>query len=124
MNVVDSSAWLSYLAGDRNAGKFAKAIEDLDRLLVPSITLTEVFKIVFRQSGEEMALAVVAHMEQGRVIPLDAQLAVDAASCGLAYKLPLADSIVYATARKFDATIWTQDIDFKPLRGVRYIAKA
>ncbi len=124
MNVVDSSAWLSYLAGDRNAGKFAKAIEDLDLLLVPSITLTEVFKVVFRQGGEEMALEVVAHMKQGRVIPLDSQLAVDAASCGVTYKLPLADSIVYATARKFDATIWTQDVDFKSLSGVRYIARA
>ncbi len=124
MNVVDSSAWLSYLAGDKNAGKFSRAVEKPDLLLVPSITLTEVFKVVFRQSGEEMALAVAAHMKQGRVIPLDSQLALDAASCGLTYKLPLADSIVYATARKFDAIVWTQDSDFKALDGVRYYPKA
>lgn len=124
MNVVDSSAWLSYLAGDSNSDRFSKAIEDLDRLLVPSITLTEVFKTVFRQRGEELALAVVAHMEQGKVVPLDSELAIAAASFGLAHKLPLADSVIYATARKFDATLWTQDDDFKSLKKVRYYSKA
>ena len=90
---------------------------------MPSITLTEVFNVVYRQRDEEMALAVVAHMKQGRVVPLDSQLAEDAAPCGAAHELPLADSVVYATARKFDATVWTQDIDFKPLSGVRYFAR-
>ena len=120
MNVVDSSAWLSYLAGDKNAGKFSKAIEDLDSLLVPSITLTEVFKSIYRQKDEEIALTVIAHMQQGRVIALDSELAIDAASYGLAHKLPLADSVIYATARKFDATLWTQDSDFKALQKIRY----
>ena len=123
MNVVDSSAWLSYLAGDKNSGKFSKAIEGLDQLLVPSITLTEVFKTIFRQRDEELALAVVAHMKQGKVVSLNSELAIDAASYGLAHKLPLADSIIYATARKFDATLWTQDIDFKTLKKVRYYSK-
>ena len=123
MDVVDSSAWLSYLAGDKNSGKFSKAIEDLDQLLVPSITLTEVFKTIFRQRDEEAALAVVAHMQQGKVVPLDSGLAIDAASYGLAHKLPLADSVIYATACKFDATLWTQDSDFKSLKKVRYYPK-
>ncbi len=124
MNVVDSSAWLSYLAGDKNSGKFSRPIEDLEQLLVPSITLTEVFKTIFRQRDEEMALAVVAHMRQGKVVPLDSELAIDAASYGLAHKLPLADSIIYATARKFDAILWTQDIDFKPLKNIKYYSKS
>ncbi len=124
MNVVDSSAWLSYLAGDKNSGRFSRAIEDLDHLLVPSITLTEVFKTIFRQRDEEVALAVVAHMKQGRVIPLDSELAVDAATFGLAHQLPLADSVIYATARKFDATLWTQDVDFRSLKKVRYYSAA
>ena len=123
MNVVDSSAWLSYFAGDSNAGVFAKPIENLSRLLVPSITLTEVFKHVCRQRDEESALAVVAHMEQGRVIPLDAELALNAASFGLAHKLPLADSIIYATARKYQATLWTQDRDFENLPEVRFYGR-
>lgn len=123
MNVVDSSAWLSYLAGDNNSGKFAKAIEDLDRLLVPSITLIEVFKTTLRQKDEEVALSVIAHMLQGKVVPLDSALAIDAATYGLAYKLPLVDSVIYATARKYDATLWTQDVDFKPLDKVRFYSK-
>lgn len=77
MNVVDSSAWLSYLASDSNSAVFAEPIEKLSQLLVPSITITEVFKNVLRQRGEDAALIVTAHMEQGKVIPLDSELAKD-----------------------------------------------
>ena len=120
MNVVDSSAWLSYFAGDNNASKFAPPIEDIENLLVPSITLTEVFKCIMRQRGEDAALQVVAHMQQGKVVALDSDLAIDAAVFGLKYKLPLADSIIYATASKFSAVVWTQDADFKALPDVEY----
>ena len=120
MNVVDSSAWLSYFAGDKNAGAFARPIEALDKLLVPSITVTEVFKCIMRQRDEDVALEAIAHMEQGKVVPLDSALAIDAAVYGLKNKLPLADSIIYATAKKFGAVIWTQDADFKALPGVEY----
>jgi len=123
MNVVDSSAWLSYFASDGNAAVFAEPIENLAELLVPSITLTEVFKSVLRQRGEEAALIVTAHMEQGRVIPLDSELAKNAAKFGALHKLPLADSIIFATAQKYSAVIWTQDSDFEGLANVRYIAK-
>ena len=123
MNVVDSSAWLSYFAGDTNSGNFARAIEDLDRLLVPTIALTEVFKSVLRQRGEEAALEVIAHMEQGQVVPLDAPLALEAAKTGVELRLPLANSIIYATAKRFGATVWTQDSDFDGLDDVRYYAK-
>ena len=88
MNVVDSSAWLSYFASDRNAAVFAEPIEKLSELLVPSITITEVFKNVLRQRGEEAALIVTAHMKQGRVISLDSGLAMDAAKFGALHKLP------------------------------------
>lgn len=98
MNVVDSSAWLSYFAGDGNAAMFSKPIEKLPELLVPSITITEVFKNVLCQRGEEAALKVTAHMKQGKVIPLDSELAMDAAKYGVLHKLPLADSIIFATA--------------------------
>ena len=70
-----------------------------------------------------MALEDIAHMEQGKVIPLDGSLAIDAAQHGVDHKLPLADSMIYATARKYDALIWTQDIDFKLLEGVKYYSK-
>ncbi len=123
MNVVDSSAWLSYFAGDANAKMFSRPIENIDKLIVPSITIAEVFKCILRQRDEDMALEAIAHMEQGKVIPLDSSLAIDAAQYGIDHKLPLADSIIYATARKYDALIWTQDIDFKLLEGVKYYSK-
>ncbi len=123
MNVIDSSAWLSYFAGDKNAEEFATAIEDIEKLLVPSITLTEVFKCIVRQRDENVALEAIAHMEQGRVVVLDSSLAIDAAVFGLKYKLPLADSIIYATGNKFGAVVWTQDADFKALPNVKYFPK-
>lgn len=123
MNVVDSSAWLSYFAGDSNAALFSKPIEKLPELLVPSITITEIFKNVLRQRGEEAALIVTAHMKQGKVIPLDSELAMDAAKFGVLYKLPLADSIIFATAQKYAAVLWTQDNDFEGLENVRYISR-
>jgi len=123
MNVVDSSAWLSYFADDKNSALFSKPIESLDLLLVPSITVTEVFKHVLRLKGEELALEVIAHMTQGKVISLDSQLAIDAGSYGVQYKLPLADSIIYATTIKHSATLWTQDSDFEDLPNVKFYAK-
>ena len=120
MNVVDSSAWLSYFADEPCAASFAKPISDFENLLVPSITLTEVFKSAARQSNGHTAMLVVAQMKRGRVIDLDDLLAVEAARYGLELKLPLADSIIYATARKFEALLWTRDADFKDLPGVEY----
>ncbi len=122
-NVVDSSAWLEYFAGGPGAGLFANAIEAVDRLIVPAICLLEVFKVVLRQRGESDALQAVALMQQGGVVDLDASLALTAARVGVEHKLPLADSIVYATAVVAGAAIWTQDEDFKGLPGVSYFPK-
>ncbi len=122
-NVVDSSAWLSYFADDANAKKFSKPIEDIANLIVPSITITEVFKVVLRQSSEDNALQAIAHMEQGKVVSLNSALAINAAKYGIELKLPLADSIIYATGQKFDALIWTQDDDFEGLDGVEFLSK-
>ncbi|MCY4363668.1 MAG: type II toxin-antitoxin system VapC family toxin [Gammaproteobacteria bacterium] len=123
MNVVDSSGWLSYFASDKNSRSFAEPIKSLGELLVPTITLTEVFRIILRQRGEAAALRAIAHMEQGEVVPLNEELAVDAAYFGVEYKLPLADSIIYATAHRYEALVWTQDADFKGLNNIRYYPK-
>ena len=123
MNVVDSSAWLSWFAGDENSSLFAEPIEAVGELLVPSITITEVFKSILRQRDEDTALIAVAHMSQGQVIALDEGLAVTAAYLGVGRKLPLADSIIYATAQKYGALVWTQDSDFEGLEGVRFVPK-
>ena len=124
MNVVDSSAWLEYFAGGPNAEYFGTAIEDIDRLLVPSITIYEVFKRVLQQRGEEPALQVVAQMRIGTLVEVDEDLAIDAARLSVAHKLPMADSLILATARARDAFLWTQDDDFKGLSKVNYRAKS
>jgi len=124
MNVVDSSAWLSYFASDNNAAVFAEPIEALSELLVPSITITEVFKHVLLHRGEEAALIVTAHMKQGNVISLDSELALNAGKFGVLHKLPLADSIIFATAYKYSAVVWTQDKDFEGLDNVRFVPKS
>jgi len=124
VNVVDSSAWLEYFANGPNAGFFAGAIETVDELIVPTITILEVFKRVHQQRGEGPALQAAALMQQGQVIELNSALALAAGSMGLEYKLPLADSVVFATARRYEATLWTQDADFEGLPGVRFRARA
>ena len=123
MNVVDSSAWLEYFADGSNAGYFAKVIEKPDGLLVPSITLLEVFKRICQQRDESAALQYLTVMQQSTVVELDAALALHAAALGLRHKLPLADSIVYATAQARGALVWTQDKDFDGLVGVRFWPK-
>jgi predicted nucleic acid-binding protein len=124
MNVVDSSGWLEYLADGSNADFFAPAIENTPDLVVPSLSLYEVFKRVLQQRGEGDALQAVAVMCQGRIIDLDMDLALSAARVSLEYKLPMADSVMLATAHICDATLWTQDADFEGVEGVRYISKA
>ncbi len=123
MNLIDSSAWLEYFAGGTLAGQLARPIEQIDKLLVPTIVIYEVGKRVMQQRGEDAALQVVAVMHQGAVVDLDATIALNAAQLSLAHKLPLADSVILATARLHAATIWTLDADFKGLSGVRFLAR-
>ena len=123
MNVVDSSAWLAYLAGEKNAGYFAAAIEDGASLVVPTICLCEVFKVVLRERGENEALLAVAALQTGKQVDLDSHLALEAATVGHEEGLALADSIIYATARMSGALLWTQDEHFKDKPHVRFRPK-
>jgi predicted nucleic acid-binding protein len=123
MNVVDSSAWLEYFADGSNADVFARAVEVTDELIVPTICLYEVFKSVLRQRDESAALSAIAAMRQGRVVDLTERIALLAADLSLRTKLPMADSVILATARMHDAHIWTQDADFDGLESVTFIAK-
>ena len=120
MNVVDSSGWLEYLADGPRAPFFAPAIEDTRRLVVPTLSLFEVFKRILQQRDESAALSAVALMHQGEVIELTSPLALSAAKLSAVHRLPMADSIMYATARAFRPTLWTQDADFEGLPGVKY----
>ena len=118
-NVVDSSGWLEYFADSDRASLFAAAIEDTANLFVPVISIYEVFKKVLRERGEDDALQAAGAMQAGRLIDLDLALALDAAR----YSLPLADSIIYASALRHNATLWTEDEHFKDLPNVRYFPR-
>jgi predicted nucleic acid-binding protein len=120
MNVVDSSARLEYFANGPNASFFAKTIERTEDLIVPSLTLYEVFKRVPQQRSETDALQAVAVMQQARVVDLDAAVALRAARISVIHQLPMADSVILATAKAFGATLWTQDADFQGMTGVEY----
>lgn len=123
MNVVDSSAWLEYFADGPNAAAFARPIESPATLLVPTVSLYEVFKRVCQQRDEEAALRAVAMMEQGRVVDLDQVTALEAARLSLAHGIPMADSIMLATALREKATLWTQDADFAGIENVKYFPR-
>ena len=122
MNLVDSSAWLEYFADGPNAGFFAAAIERTRDLLVPTIVVFEVYKRVLQQRHERAALEAVSVLQHGQLIELTASLAIAAAQISQHEKLPMADSIILATARVQNATIWTQDSDFEEMDRVKYRA--
>jgi len=123
MNIVDSSGWLAYFADEPNAKHFLTPLNDSDSLIVPTVTIYEVFKVVLRESSENEALQAVVAMGKGMVVDLSASMAVAAAKISLEYKIPMAGSIILATAKEFEATIWTQDSDFKNIEGVRYFPR-
>lgn len=124
MNVIDSSGWLEYFTNGENAEFFAPAIENSENVLVPTISLFEVYKRVLVERNRDDALEAVALMKEGRVVDLDDCLALLAAELSVELKLPLADSIILASSREHNATLWTQDAHFKGLDDVKYIEKS
>jgi len=123
VNVVDSSGWLEYFADGPNAAFFAPPIEATRELLVPTLSLYEVFKRVLQQRGEDQALQAVALMQQGQLADITAAIALSAAKASIERRLPMADSIMLTTAQTLGATFWTQDADFEGVEGVKYVAR-
>jgi toxin FitB len=123
MNVIDSSGWLEYFISGKNASFFAPAIQDVANVVVPTISIFEVFKRTLIEKGRTDALEAVAIMYDGKVVDLDREIALIAADLSFELKLPMADSIMLATARAHSATLWTQDEHFKDIEGVKYIEK-
>ncbi|MGD2158489.1 MAG: type II toxin-antitoxin system VapC family toxin [Anaerolineales bacterium] len=123
MNIVDSSGWLEYFADGENASFFAPIIEDTGRLIVPMICMYEVFKRLVAQRGENTALVHIGDMHHGQVADLTASIALQAAKISTELKMAMADSIILATARAYQATLWTQDADFAGIDGVKYNEK-
>lgn len=123
MNLLDSSGWLEYFTDGRNAEKYLEPLETLEDLIVPTICLYEVFKVVLRERDEDNAIQAIAVMKQGKIIELSQDIALQAAKTSLDFKLPMADSIILATAAKYEAIVWTQDAHFKGKPFVKYFAK-
>ncbi len=121
MNVVDSSGWLEYFIDGKNADFFAPLLEDVSNVIVPTISIYEVFKRTLMDKNRDDALETIAMMYDGVVVELDREIALLAAELSWELKLPMADSIILATARTHNATLWTQDEHFKDIEGVRYI---
>lgn len=124
MNLVDSSAWLEYFADGPNAEFFEPAIIRKTELIVPTIVIFEVCKRVLQQRTEEEALRAVSILHAGasEIVPLSSDLAVRAAGVSCELKLPMADSVILATAQLHGAVIWTQDSDFRGLANVKFRA--
>lgn len=123
-DILDSSAWIELLDAGPNTEHFRPVLMRLPDLLVPAITITEVRKVVLTQRSRAEADTVTQAMRSGHVISLDAEIAVLAADLFTQYKLPLADSLIYATASRHGALLWTQDEHFKDLPQVRFFPKA
>ena len=123
MNIVDTSGWLEYFSDGPNADAFSAPLQDSSSLIVPVITIYEVFKIVLRESSENEALQAIAAMEKGQVIELTTSIAMTASKLSIKYRLPMADSLILSTARLYGCTIWTQDSDFKDIPDVKFFPK-
>ena len=123
MNLVDSSGWLEYFVDGKNAEHFTPVINNTEKLIVSTINIYEVYKKVISERDEDNALQAVAMMQQVKVIAITPSIAVQAAKVSYIFKLPMADCLIYITARDHNATIWTQDADFKDLEGVEYFKK-
>lgn len=123
MNVVDTSAWLEYFSGGKNAAAFSVPIKQTEDLVVPTICIYEISKVILRESDENHLIQALAALHQGQIVELTSTLASAAAKISLAYSLPMADSIIYATAKLHSATTWTQDKDFELLSDVKYLPK-
>jgi len=121
VNVVDSSGWIEFALDGPNADVFEPPLLDTRHLVVPSISIFEVYRFVLRERGRGAALTLAASMRQGKVVDLDAGLAVEAAELAASLRLPMADAIIYMVARAHEATLWTQDTDFRDLEGVRFV---
>ena len=123
MNIVDSSGWLAYFADEPNAKNFLTPLSDSALLVVPTLTIYEVFKVILRETSENEALQAAVAMQKGTVVDLTTPLAIAASKLSLAHNLPMADSIILATAQEFNAILWTQDSDFKNISNVKYFPK-
>ena len=123
MNVVDSSGWIEFFTAGASGLLFKPVIEQRDQLLVPAINIYEVHKLLSRKLPASAVASCLDVMRLGRVLYLTDRRAVAAADIAGTHKLAMADAVIYSMAREFDATLWTQDVDYEGLAGVKFFAK-
>jgi predicted nucleic acid-binding protein len=121
--IVDSSGWVEYLGAGPKADGFAVYLESQAILLLPSIVVYEVHKKIYREQGKGLADEFVSQAFGfgERLIPLTLELSLLASKASLEERLPMADAIIYATARKYQAQLITSDTHFSQLPGVAII---
>jgi predicted nucleic acid-binding protein len=123
MLLVDTSAWIEWLVGSATGDRVAEHLPDQADWLVPTMVQLELAKWLTREVGEDKADQVIAFTQVCQVIPLDTEIALEAAEACRMHKLATADAIVFATARARGATILTCDSHFEGLPGVRLVPK-
>ncbi|MBV6479674.1 MAG: hypothetical protein HGGPFJEG_02465 [Ignavibacteria bacterium] len=123
MNLVDSSGWLEYFADAENADIFSKPINDSENLIVSVINVYEVYKKITTQRNEQIAKELTSVMMQVQIADIDSRISIEAARLSCQKKIPMADSLIYATAKIHNALLWTQDYDLKGLEGVKFVEK-
>ena len=123
MNVVDSSGWIEYFLDTASADNFAAAIEQTDQLIIPSMSFFEVHRFLNRTVDAAQRETCLDIMRRSKVVDLTAPRAIAASNAAQKHRLAMADAVMYSIAREFNATFWTQDVDYKDLPGVRYHAK-
>ena len=121
--VVDSSGWIEVFTDGPRAGVFLQVLEDEDRLVVPSITIFEVFKWILREHSEADAIQASAVMQRGLVVQLDPMAAIAAAQLSHTLRLPMADSVILTTTRQHQARLYSMDADFQDLSDVELVLK-
>jgi predicted nucleic acid-binding protein len=117
--VLDSSCWIEYFRDTARADFFAELADTPEQLIVPVITVYEVTKKFRRELDAGIAASADLVMRRGKVVAIDLPLV----RLAITYDLPLADSLIYATAQLHNATLWTQDAHFDGKAGVRYFGK-
>lgn len=123
MIILDSSAWLEYFAGTKNGDIFAEYAEDFENLMVPTICIYEVYKRILIQREENSANMAVEFMQNGNVVDINSEISITSALLSYKLKLPMADSLIYATGQIYKSKIITQDSDFIGLDNVDYYEK-
>ena len=123
MNVVDSSGWIEYFLDSSRADLFAAAIESNLLLVVPVISIYEVYKFLVKQTTEAIAGQCIEVMQRGRVIDFTPARAIAAAKTAHLHQLAMADAAIYSITLEHKATLGTQDADYQKLPQVQYFSK-